>query len=423
MEYRRAVAVIIVVASASIAGVQLTLTDGGGQVQGDPSGTYDATAVLDRVENLRGLNATSEIRIEEGGSYQQSSGGQSVGLSQSTVAALQLSRDGTFNETITARATYRHDHVRIRLSSKSDLKASAQKYGTLRPLNGSEIQELLLAHEFAHAIQSDWQLLGHGTAGTTDGRLAQTAIAEGDATVVEIRYAQTYLAVKPSTIVSSRESVAEMGSWKSQLVGQTYVSGYRYYQRQEMTAEERSRAMISPPTTTAQILHPHKNLTRPRGNLPPAPDVRGYERNGTNRLGELVFRVAFQDAGLSEPRSKRAAAGWRNDSVTVYERPGTRVALFQVRFANASEAAEFSSGWRAMLVAEGGDASKDIIEVPDDKGQASMHYLIQREGPIVTVVASSSVEAVRDIDGAVSSTRTGVAPYQAVVQAPTGVVT
>jgi hypothetical protein len=423
MEYRRLVAVIVIVALASIAGVQLIFTDGGTQVQGDPSAKYDPTTVLGRVENLRGLNTTSEIRIEEAESNQPSGGEQSVGLSQPTVDALQLPRDGTFNETITARAPYRHDHVRIRLSSESDLKASAQKYGTLRPLNGSEIQELLLAHEFAHAIQSDWQLLGHGTAGTTDGRLAQTAIVEGDATVVEIRYAQTYLAVKPSTIVSSRESVAEMGSWKSQLVGQTYVSGYRYYQRQDMTAEERSRAMISPPTTTAQILHPHKNLTRPRGNLPPAPDVRGYERNGTNRLGELVFRVAFQDAGLSEPRSKRAAAGWRNDSVTIYERPGTRVALFQVRFANASEAAEFSSGWRAMLVAEGGDPSKDIIEVPDDKRQASMHYLIQQDGPIVKVVASSSAEAVRDIGGVVNSTQAGVAPYKAESQSMNGGVT
>jgi hypothetical protein len=387
-----------------VLGVHTGVTSDAGRVKGDPSGAYDPETVLDRVEQLRGLNATSEVRIVERRATNDAVNSPDS-LDPSTTDALLLG--SASSPAVNAWVVRRPDHYEVHIQPPSAMSDTFDAPGVTA--TGAELQEFVLAHEMAHVVQYDWHLTDHRPADTTDGRLARTAVVEGDATLVQVQYADRYLGTDAAGL-ERRLAEPNEGAWNRRLFGQVYYLGYRYYVGRNLTFEERNRVLVDPPETTAEILHPEANLSHPGAPLANPPRVDGYRLNGTNRLGELVVRLTLAEGGLSDERAASAAAGWRNDSVAVYEGRGVSVVYVQVRMSNRSEAARLADAWRAMLRASGGRRANGIYRVPQDGSRPTIHQVVERQGAVVEVVASNSESAVRDVVETVSRTDDSARP-------------
>ena len=78
------------------------------------------------------------------------------------------------------------------------------------------------------------------------------------------------------------------------------------------------------PQTTAQLLHPRREVT----GVPATPslwepadhpfDVRGWRADPVDRLGELALRIWLIDGGMAERAAASVASGWSADAVRVW---------------------------------------------------------------------------------------------------------
>jgi len=254
-----------------------------------------------------------------------------------------------------------------------------------RRLTPEQKQELLLVHEMTHIIQSDWGL-NDGVTNTLDGSLTRTALAEGEAVYIEIQYARRYVST-PVNVSTKLARVSRQGDWRRQLIASPYVVGYKYWSNLDTPPTERHRLLKNGPETTAEVLHPSRNVSVPGEPLPPV-NIQGTKRGPPNRVGELAIRVALRTNGVRNNRAARAADGWRNDSLAVYDTDEGRLTSWQIRFENRSEAQEFVRAWTAMLHRTGEALGDGEYSVTPSDSQPTLYYDVSMEGEIVHVEMS-----------------------------------
>ncbi|MFB6070886.1 MAG: hypothetical protein ABEJ76_07660 [Halanaeroarchaeum sp.] len=256
---------------------------------------------------------------------------------------------------------------------------------------------LTLVHEYVHVVQ------GRTDAGealrenvpdpnTTDGTMVRTSVLEGVAVGVETAYWNRTVddGMSPAAgMEASYEATDGVRQW----LYARYHFGYEYVQARTTTLAGADSLYASPPRTTEELLHRLPPGTEP---MPPlSVDVRSAEwnRNGTDRLGELFVRVAL-DTELDANRSRTAAAGWGVDRRVAVTDGSETGYVWALRWDDAANATEFHAAMRAYL-----DDRATRREGVWEDGDAT--FALHRVGTETVVVTMGPASFVREagVDG------------------------
>ncbi|MFC7079589.1 hypothetical protein [Halorussus caseinilyticus] len=354
---------------------------------------YDPATVLNRVEKLRGRSALQGITLHE---YDDEAGepydvrDEFAAIRPAGAETLQLySNASTERRQPLGYTVERQAAVHIYLLNDSDL----EDYGVS--------QEVVLAHEFVHALQFQHELLTPSRTQfrsqfprwTTDSRLVTTAMVEGDAMWVTEQYVRRYGDGDYS--VTEYNRTLARAAWPHSVAGTPYYYGYEFYEAAGSSPAERSAAIEGPPNSTAELLHP----TEPRANVPvpdapEIPDSEKLTRYHTDTVGELVIRHSLRMNGLSFQRAADAADGWAADRMYYYAAAGAAgpATHWVTAWEDEREAREFAAAWRSMLDARGARSAGDTVFVPASDHASGIHYVVSREGATVRITAAEMAD-------------------------------
>lgn len=373
---------------------------------------YDPETVLARVEELRDLNAIEDVTLHEYADENESVADvrdQFGAIRPAGARALQLYSNGSTGQRLPLGYTIeRDDGVHIYLMNETDVQA----------YNLS--QELVVAHEFVHALQFQHDLISPSRTEfrddfemwTTDAILVVTSLIEGDAMTVTEQYRARYGGGENYSVTAYNRTLPR-AAWTHSVAGTPYYYGYEFYAAIDADPDVRSAVIRNPPNATAPLLHPAEHV--PRKELPPAPDpdldsnLTGYH---TDTVGELVVRHSLRINGLSFPEAADAADGWAGDQMYYYSAPAATATHWVTAWENASEAREFADSWREMLsglsarATEATTLDDDTLVVPASEEASSVAYVIERDGSTVRVTAASNAELARELaESATESSR------------------
>ncbi|WP_134668961.1 hypothetical protein [Halorussus marinus] len=349
---------------------------------------YDPAAVLTRVEALRELSATEPITLHE---YDDDAGpeidvrDQFGEIRPAGARALQLYSNATTERRMPlGYAVERGDGVHIYLMNATDLAA----YGVS--------QEVVLAHEFVHALQFQRDLLAPSREGfrstfprwTTDARLVTTSLVEGDATWTTEEYVARY---GGDYSPADYNRTLARAAWPNSLGGTPYYYGYEYYRAIGAAPDERSAAIRSPPNSTAELLDSDGAV--PRATLPEAPassqEFEALTRYHTDTVGELALRHALRINGRSFGAAAAAADGLANDRMYYYAEAATTATHWVSVWESPDEAAEFEAAWRELLDDRGATPGEnETLVVPTGDDAPAVHYVVERDGDTVRITAA-----------------------------------
>ncbi|WP_132056850.1 hypothetical protein [Halorussus amylolyticus] len=353
---------------------------------------YDPEGVLSRVESLRDLTATDEIVLHE---YDDADGpetdlrDQFADVRPEGARALQLySNASTDRRMPLGYAVERADGVHIHLMNASDLA----KYDIA--------QEVVLAHEFVHALQFQHDLISpsreefrtHFGEWTTDTQLVATAVVEGDAMWTTREYVDAYAGGGYS--VGDYNRTLARPAWPHSIAGAPYYYGHEYYRASGGSPDERSAAIRRPPNSTAELLHPDASAgSGARAPLPAPPnssqefgELTTYHED---TVGELAIRHALRINDVSYADAAAAADGWANDRMYYATEQATSATHWVTVWDDETEAAEFAETWRGMLDARGAKTGANgTLVVPASDDAPSVHYVVERDGDTVRITTA-----------------------------------
>ncbi|MBU0553819.1 hypothetical protein KKF91_01530 [Myxococcota bacterium] len=212
------------------------------------------------------------------------------------------------------------------------------------------MQAPILAHEILHAIQDDkWGAgkLIDSKVYSHDQVLAHAALLEGDATLLTFNYPRKSIDPDAEDVATSPVMVKMLAAslplqmsspqfpvmasapdyLKQSLIfpyqqGMLFVSAVR---NSGVTLAELPKVYQDPPSSTEQILHPERYLTRDHPSLVKLhPLAEGRARPWAETAGEFHLRQLLL-SGLPQLEAEAAATGWDGDQ-TALERWGERSA-------------------------------------------------------------------------------------------------
>jgi hypothetical protein len=219
-----------------------------------------------------------------------------------------------------------------------------------------------LAHELVHAVQDyHFQLdkVYEAVVDDLDRNLAWTAVVEGDAVTHEAIYGQRFTAIpSPSGrafLVASFGQARDVPPSIERELYFPYTTGAAWIRAiVQKTGTQTVDAMLAdPPAGTAFVLHPEllENGWQPaRMTLPDAGPAlgNGWKRQSSGTWGEFGIQnyLLLHLRGLD---AANAANGWNGDHYDVYVSAAESVAVFRVKFRDATEAREFADAQQSFL--------------------------------------------------------------------------
>ena len=222
--------------------------------------------------------------------------------------------------------------------------------------------ELTLAHELTHALQQqhfDIHSLLEEAGNDFDRGLAISALAEGDATLLELLYLRKNSLPVPR--VPDTPVYDSAPTFIQNLLVFPYTAGLRFlaqnFGEEDWTVID--AAYVRPPESTEQVMHPNKYLEGESPidvSLPNVQDIlgEGWSPIYSSVGGEFLIRD-YLDSRLSTGDAHQAAAGWGGDAFALYEAPGDiRLLLWVFRWDSTDDAEEFFNGYAKLTEDEGG---------------------------------------------------------------------
>jgi len=242
-----------------------------------------------------------------------------------------------------------------------------------------ELQEPILAHELAHALQDQHYGLENYLSPDTendDRALALSSLVEGDATLVGFAYAMQPLGQDVTSVPdyvqvleqqsALMEATLPLFASAPEYVKETLLFSYTYGTEfvkdflVEYGWEGIEKAYRNPPETSEQILHYEKYLSSP--DLPQDAESRAGSHFGdpsmngslicTNVLGEFTTYLMLREF-LDEETARKGADGWDGDIVNLLELEGGQgKEVLQMTFCwdSREEAIEFRRSFEKYLV-------------------------------------------------------------------------
>jgi len=228
---------------------------------------------------------------------------------------------------------------------------------TLLMATGVRPDEPLLAHSLVHLRQFERDG-SDALVDTTDGLLARSAWAEGEANLVAIRYLFEGLGLEDEVIDAGLDpgefldgelfpaGFHTLSGVEAGLGRFPYVEGFAEAARlYRLGGWERLDAAMRERHTTHQILHPGLGAeVDPDWQAAPLALPPGYALVDTDRLGEQGMIVLFTAMTDKENLALLAAQGWAGDRLERYEMPGKPeqgVTRWVSRFKSPQNATDF----------------------------------------------------------------------------------
>ena len=227
-------------------------------------------------------------------------------------------------------------------------------------------EEVTYAHEFTHALQDqafDLTTFRGTTPDQGDRKLARTALAEGDATLLMTLWEQQHLSpdellqtagtADPATLAAlqSLPAIIKDPLMSVYLTGLTPVLA-AYGKGGFKAVDDLYR---NPPDSTEQILHAGKLASREAPVTVTIPDDLGTRMGDgwtvsmQDTLGEFQLEIVAREGGASEPGD--AAAGWGGDRIALLEGPGGETAVvLDTAWDTTKDTDEFAAAIEATAV-------------------------------------------------------------------------
>jgi hypothetical protein len=301
--------------------------------------------------------------------------------------------------------------------------------------------ELTLGHELVHALQDQRYNLSSYVRPTRDVYNAYNGIIEGDANLVQQRYERR---CGTEWECLSVQSESGSGSGGDLHLGVYFLNFFPYsdgpgfvrYHEQRGGWEAVDRIYEAPPASSEQVIYPDRypdatptevELTDTNGGewerVSPGPQRPGgtrpaYATFGQSGIVSMFAYTAYDEYNGSRVVSPRSflnadengnvnstdplnydvdyAAGWAGDRLHVYDTPGAdneTAYVWRVAWDSPAEAAEFVTGYRALLSHWGGervDGSPNHWVV--ESGPFADVFYLEVTGDTVTIVNAPTRE-------------------------------
>jgi len=317
-------AVLAVVILALLAtGIRTAVTRHGDTATGLDADMAAVIAELEAfVESTRGLRFLEPVDVAVVGAaafHNALSGGAPVDKSDAEVEAGLLRALGLVEAGVDVGAVDAFDEDTVAGFYDTEAKKLVVRGGRLTPF----VRQVLV-HELTHALDDQHFNLDPDLI-DDEASLAFDALVEGDATFVENRYLESL--PDPVRRQARAEEEAIFGGTGTSKVPEVFLDlgDFPYAQGPELIAAllaagGRARldeAFRSPPTTSAEVLHPDRFLAgRARARVPKvAADGRVVD-DGV--LGEFLLRLVLAES-VPDGQADRAAEGWAGDGYVAWQ--------------------------------------------------------------------------------------------------------
>lgn len=407
---RRLALGVVLLTLAVLAGCQApaterptTTAEPGLDLRFDPP--YDAAAVLERVERLRGLNATGPIVVREYPRRPPATRDipdRALGIRPPGALALGVASNASVRSSQPLGYTVRRDGVvQVYLMSRAGL----DRFDTS--------QELVLAHELTHALQFQHGLLAARVPAlaerlgevTTDTRLTYRSVVEGDAMLVTETYRERY--APDASYAEYPRPVPDRGRWQAAVSTAPYTVGPTYLRTVGLDPASRTAALREPPASSRGLLHPEaptRNVSVPAG---PA-EAGAFGRYRSDTVGELALRQTLTVAGLDRETAATAARGWLDGRMDYYRRSdGDRAVRWTTRWADPAEARAFLAAYRRVVAGPNATTTDGVTVVPATATTPRTALVVDRDGSTVTVLAARDPAVVRALRDALPARSQG----------------
>ncbi len=335
-----------------------------------------ARSVIAEVEAVRGLKATSPIRVQvlAAGPFtarlQNKELGQlgAAGDVQAVWIAFGFAGPGTDASRTVQEVMDEQVAGFYSPKDKTLYIRTGVDLGNTAGLSQELLLRGILAHEVEHALQdqlfSAFKDLGKERAEDDDAALAHLALLEGDAmlAMVAVIGKERNISMKQglgnfatSVAAMSPEGLVRLSGHSQNLLSAPRLLRdaliFPYIDGMELTGAAFmaggfplvDQMFAHPPQTTAQVLHPEVYAQGRQAVPVPRPAMpAGWKRLTDGSLGELGARAVLEVCSTL-PDAVAAAAGWRGDHFVVAERPDGRLGLvWQAAFGSPKEATAFA---------------------------------------------------------------------------------
>lgn len=253
---------------------------------------------------------------------------------------------------------------------------------------GKELKRTL-AHEAVHILQ--YVHFRPPSRETLDGRLALSALVEGDADLT----ADMLVEGRPREGEAWRpESLkAEEALMLLKLFPYHYGESFASYLYEKGGWSLLNQAYRNPPASTEQILHPEKYLKgegfeEPKPSSPP----EGWKLEGETRMGEyFVWVLVAKGAGYR--LAERASEGWNGDRAAYYTSNGSYLLVWTTCWDSLKDAQEFVQAFTSIMEASAVKVSVNLWKAGDQ------YMALKSRGLSVEVYASTSLKALEALTG------------------------
>jgi len=283
-----------------------------------------------------------------------------------------------------------HSREMVLVSGGTDLGffMNATEFVAQRDVGG----EMVLAHEFTHALQDqhfDLDKKLDEVKNSDDRAIALKCVAEGDATLAGYAYVAGRMDQSvASALLSHLSDIAS--SFTSQAPGTPeglseplifqYSDGVRFvaeaYKRGGWSGVDKLYA--TPPLSSHQIIHPADYFDH--RTLPLEVSVQGYEQTlptwkkvDDDTFGELLLRIILErSVGQTAPEIALAQR-WAGDQMIILQSHEDISAIWMIVFADAATASKFAAVYATAL----------------DRIPANRHQVESRDRAVLVVVGAA----------------------------------
>ena len=231
-------------------------------------------------------------------------------------------------------------------------------------------QQLTYVHEFIHALQDqhfdlDAFVEANSSEDDPDGRLALSALVEGDATHATMQFL-FLLPEDDKRILGESPSDAELPPAPPDDLPRIVLSEIDFiYWEGRRFVEQLVNAggwevvnhafLVNPPQTSEQIMHPERYLQGQgalRIEIQAAADLidEGWQISFEGRVGEF-YLLHHLETHINAPDSVRFANGWGGDSLRIYtdEKGDEMMWIWHQVWDRANDAEQFAEGYAYFL--------------------------------------------------------------------------
>jgi len=284
------------------------------------------------------------------------------------------------------------------------------------------MQRMVMAHEIDHALQDQRFDLDRFQKADqdNDALMARQALVEGDGVALMVEFMMREMGEK--TDPWANDAIVNAMAAASGLTGAAefdkaplvlketllfpYQEGLRLIASSRRTHpwSDVDAMYARPPVSSEQVMHPEKYRANERPiavKSSPLAVLKAWKPRYQNTLGELIFRVIFEQHGVAKERASRAAAGWGGDRIAVYEGPAGTLAIDLSVWDAEADALEATDALIESLpsLASGppdvyAERSPTTATVTGKDGSVS---LVERKGVKVLFVVGAPVEVVEKV--------------------------